>query len=146
MATAVTIVTRTRPPVLPAAEVRRIVRETLASAARPDAPAVTVLFTGDEEIHTLNRTFRHKDKPTDVLSFPAGGDGPPGEEELGDLVISVETAARQARRRRRDVGHEVRVLLIHGTLHLLGFDHEVDAGEMEALEKVIRKRLLGSAS
>lgn len=144
MATNVTIVGRSRPPVLPAAEVRRIVRETLASAARADAPPVTVVFTDDAEIRGLNRSFRHKDRPTDVLSFPAGGGAPPGEESLGDLVISVETAARQARARRRDVAHEVKVLLIHGTLHLLGFDHEADSGEMEALEKVVRRRLVPS--
>lgn len=121
---------------------RRLVRAVLRLAGREGAPAVTVVLTGDEEVHRLNREFRGKDRPTDVLSFPAGDDLPEGEEELGGIVISVETAAKQARARRRPVEHEVRILLIHGVLHLLGFDHETDDGEMEALERKIRRALL----
>jgi len=86
-------------------------------------------------MRTLNRRFRGKDRSTDVLSFPAS---PP---LLGDIAISVPYAARQARRRREPVGREIDRLLVHGYLHLLGYDHETDSGEMDALEARVRRRL-----
>lgn len=97
---------------------------------------VSVLLTTDAEIRRLNRTFRHKDKATDVLSFPAE----PGLGVAGDLAISVPTAERQA----GDAGHtlfvECKVLLLHGMLHLAGYDHETDAGEMARREAALRRR------
>ncbi len=143
MATTVSIVARRKPAPLAAPEVRKLVRATLRLAGRAGAPAVTVLFADDREVHDLNLRYRGKDKPTDVLSFPAEGPFPPGEETLGDIVISVETAAAQARRRTRSLDSELRVLLIHGVLHLLGYDHETDDGEMESLEKAIRREIPG---
>ena len=89
---------------------------------------LSVLLTNDAEIHALNLEHREKDKPTDVLSFPldegGGADGfVSGTRVLGDVVISLDTAARQARGRKRELLPEVRFLLAHGVLHLLGYDH-----------------------
>jgi probable rRNA maturation factor len=81
----------------------------------------------DVEVHALNRQYRGKDKPTDVLSFPLADELQPSL--LGDVVISVETAARQARRRGHSLREELQTLLIHGVLHLLGYDHEVSRSE-----------------
>jgi rRNA maturation RNase YbeY len=88
----------------------------------------------------LNRRYRRKNTSTDVLAFPAGGpDG--GGPLLGDIVVSIPFAARQARRRAEPLAREVDRLLVHGFLHLLGYDHEVDDGEMDALEADMRARL-----
>jgi probable rRNA maturation factor len=102
--------------------------------------SVSVLLTGDAEIQRLNREFRGKDKPTDVLSFPAG-DGFRRVRVAGDLAISVETAAREAAQRGHALELELRVLLLHGVLHLAGFDHETDSGEMARKENLLRKKL-----
>jgi probable rRNA maturation factor len=83
----------------------------------------------------LNRRYRGKDKSTDVLAFPAGNGG-----LLGDIVVSVPFAARQARRRREPVFREIDRLLLHGFLHLMGYDHETDQGQMDALEAKLRRR------
>jgi len=100
---------------------------------------VEVLLAGDRTLRRLNREYRGKDKATDVLSFPAA-------EELagkygGDLAISLETAKRQAEEHGHGLRDEVRVLLLHGLLHLSGMDHEVDGGEMAAREGQLRERL-----
>jgi probable rRNA maturation factor len=99
---------------------------------------VSVLLTGDAAVRALNRQFRRKDKPTDVLSFPAaekvGG-------IAGDLVISLETALRQADERGHSLETEVKVLLLHGLLHLAGYDHETDDGEMQRREVRLRRKL-----
>jgi len=102
--------------------------------------AVSVLLTGDEEIRRLNREFRHKDKATDVLSFPAAQVN--GHDAVaGDLAISVETAVREAERRGHPLETELKVLLLHGVLHLAGWDHETDSGEMSAKEEALRVEL-----
>ena len=81
----------------------------------------------DSEIHTLNHQYRQKNKPTDVLSFPLADELQP--HLLGDVIISVETAARQAQRRGHPLREEMQTLLIHGILHLLGYDHEISRSE-----------------
>jgi probable rRNA maturation factor len=86
----------------------------------------------------LNRRWRRKNRPTDVLSFPSGENG---SRFLGDVVISVPYASRQARRRGDPPSREMDRLLVHGYLHLLGYDHETDDGEMDALEARLRARL-----
>jgi len=102
----------------------------MLSALDLGAAELSIALTDDGEIHELNRVFRRRDKPTDVLAFamregvPAGEGAPPGPEMLGDVVVSVETARRQASRRGRTLETEVRVLLAHGLLHLVGYDHE----------------------
>ncbi len=107
---------------------------------------VHVLLADDATLRRLNRTFLGKDKATDVLSFPAAtgpaffGE-PEGPRLAGDLAISLEMAARQAARFGHSLRDEVRVLLLHGLLHLAGFDHEQDVGEMAAREAKLRTEL-----
>ena len=102
---------------------------------------MSLVLAGDRLLRRLNRTYRGKDRPTDVLSFRGGG----GEEGLGDVVISVETAERNARGLGRTLGQELDVLALHGLLHVLGYDHETDDGTMDRLERRLRRRLLGRA-
>ncbi len=106
------------------------------------AAEVGVLVCDDATIRTLNRHFRDKDRPTDVLSFPAGFAQPEGPPYLGDVAISLETAARQAAEGGVSLDRELRVLLLHGIVHLCGFDHETDEGEMGALETRLRRELI----
>lgn len=105
---------------------------------------VALVFTDDAEIRALNRDFRGKDRPTDVLAFALdeAEDGALGGA-LGDVVVSVETAARQAEARRVDLDHELELLVVHGGLHLLGYDHDVPeaAKAMRAEIRRIRRRL-----
>ena len=94
---------------------------------------VTCLFTDDRELRRLNRQFRGANYATDVLSFPnANG---------GEIAISLDRAAAQAREHRHTLRDEVRILMLHGLLHLNGFDHETDSGEMARVEQRWRKRL-----
>ena len=107
---------------------------------------VQVLLSDDRTLRRLNRIFRGKDKATDVLSFPAGPTtvffGEPGAPEMaGDLAISLETAARQAAAFCHSLDEEVRVLMLHGILHLAGFDHETDSGEMAEREAELQRKL-----
>ncbi len=102
---------------------------------------VSLVLAGDRLLRRLNRDYRGQDRPTDVLSFPGGG----GEGGLGDVVISVETAERNARRLGRTLPQELDVLALHGFLHVLGYDHETDGGTMDRLERRLRVRLLGRA-
>jgi metalloprotein, YbeY/UPF0054 family len=97
---------------------------------------VSVLFCGDRAMRMLNRRYRGMDAPTDVLAFPAETGG-----LLGDIVISIPYASRQARRRGEPLAREIDRLLLHGFLHLSGYDHETDDGEMNALEKNLRRKL-----
>jgi probable rRNA maturation factor len=100
---------------------------------------VDVLLAGDRTLRRLNRDYRGKDKATDVLSFPAAEEL--AGEHGGDLAISLDTAKRQAEEHGHTLRDEVRVLLLHGLLHLSGMDHETDRGEMAELEGVLRARL-----
>lgn len=106
---------------------------------------LSLSLVGDRAIRRLNRTWRKKDKPTDVLSFPAGElpRGTPGPRQLGDVVISLDTAKRQAKEYGRTLEQEMHRYLAHGLLHLLGHDHETtrDARKMAALEE----KLLGES-
>jgi probable rRNA maturation factor len=104
----------------------------LTSGGGPGSPALTILLTGDEAIRALNARFLDTDAPTDVLAFPAGDDGAldehPGFLEdgggyLGDVIISLETARRQAEAGGHPLEQEVQLLAVHGILHLLGHDH-----------------------
>jgi probable rRNA maturation factor len=106
-----------------------------------DDAELSILLCDDATIWPLNRDYRHKDRPTDVLAFAQREGTPvPGQDHvLGDVVISVETAARQAEERGHSTAHELRVLVVHGICHLLGYDHEddADAEVMEAKEREI---------
>jgi probable rRNA maturation factor len=115
-------------------------RRVLRGAARKLSVSgeVAVVLAGDRAVRALNARYRGKDKPTDVLSFP----GPGGEAGLGDIVISVDTAARNARSCGRTLPQELDVLALHGFLHVLGYDHETDDGTMDRLERRLRRSLL----
>ena len=102
------------------------------------------LITDDDELRRLNREFRKKDYATDVLSFPSS-DGPqPGlpytDPMLGDIAISLDRAEQQARARNHSTEQELRILMLHGVLHLTGLDHESDRGEMACAERRWRQR------
>ena len=99
-------------------------------------PSATIAFVSDKSIRKLNKDFRGVDKATDVLSFPA--DEP---HNLGDVAVSVETAARQAKENRLTFDNEIAQLILNGLLHLSGYDHETDNGEMNRLELRLRRKL-----
>ncbi len=103
----------------------------LAKRYRLADPEVSLAFVGERAIRTLNRKFMKKDRPTDVLSFPLGEKGPDGKFYLGDIVIAVPVAVRQARQKGHGLDRELRLLAIHGFLHLLGFDHFAGIEEEE---------------
>jgi probable rRNA maturation factor len=114
----------------------------MAADAGRDGDFATFVLVTDEQMQALNRNFRGFDRTTDVLSFPAGDSIPPGETPyLGDVVISAETARRQALRRGSTLSRELRVLALHGYLHLQGYDHETDDGEMRKIEYRFRRKL-----
>jgi probable rRNA maturation factor len=145
------LVTRKAPtsPALPSRQVRAIGERMLRFLQREQAE-LSVLLTDDAYIHILNREHRGKDRPTDVLAFPQepedGAAEPPGSpapQLLGDVVISLDTAQRQARSRRRPLLDEVSFLLAHGILHLVGYDHQDDAEE--ARMNAMTKRLMQAA-
>lgn len=108
----------------------------------------SLLFTSDEEVHVLNREWRAKDKPTNVLSFPMlereallglAADGPP--EMLGDLALACETCTREAADKDVPIAHHATHLIVHGLLHLAGHDHETGDAEAEAMEALETKAL-----
>lgn len=121
--------------------------------------AVTVRLISDSAMARLNRAYRGKSGPTDVLSFPSNStptrrtlpkrlaqQNSSGGAYIGDIAISPETAGRNARRFGRSLPEELRVLVLHGLIHLAGFDHEADEGQMERLERRLRRRLGLAAS
>jgi probable rRNA maturation factor len=146
---------------VPAARLRRVIQD--AARALRVSGEVALVLTNDAPVRRLNARYRHQDKPTDVLSFPGphggrfalgvkkkrsrihSGDSESGEAGLGDIVISLDTAARNAPRFGRTLSEELQVLTLHGFLHVLGYDHETDDGTMDRLETRLRRRLLGVA-
>jgi probable rRNA maturation factor len=104
--------------------------------------AVTVALLSDARVRELNRRFRKKDRPTDVLSFPSAGvePGAAAQRYLGDVVIAAGVARRQAKEAGHSIQTELRVLALHGLLHLLGYDHERDAGRMARVERRLRRK------
>ena len=98
--------------------------------------SATIAFVSDKRIRELNRQFRGVDKATDVLSFPAEEDA-----NLGDVAVSVDTAAVQAKENGLSLDDEIAQLILHGLLHLCGYDHETDDGEMNRLELKLRRTL-----
>jgi len=127
-------VTGSAVPRLTRRDVAAFVRKVLLSLRKDEAVAeVSIALVDDETMRKLNRQFRHKNRTTDVLTFP--GD----DSYLGDIVISVEQARRQAADEGHSIATEVRYLLLHGILHALGYDHEKDNGEMNKLEIELRE-------
>jgi rRNA maturation RNase YbeY len=107
------------------------------------AVGCTIAFVSDRAMRQLNRLWRHKNGTTDVLSFPAAQDDfeKLAGSTLGDVVISLEQAARQAKEHGLSLDQEIAQLILHGVLHLCGYDHATDNGEMDRLELRLRKRL-----
>jgi len=130
------IVDRQRKHAVRKDEIRRVLER--AAAALDVTGELALVFGGDALLRRLNRDYRFKDKPTDVLSFESHDQ----DMGLGDIIISVETARANAVRFGRSLDRELEILALHGFLHVLGYDHETDNGEMEALEKQLRARLL----
>jgi probable rRNA maturation factor len=131
-------------PRLSRSEIGNFVLRALAGVVRasgaPEARTtrideVSIAFVDDASMQSLNKKFRGKNKTTDVLTFPGEG------TFLGDIVISLDQARRQARDERHSLATEVRYLILHGVLHALGFDHETDNGEMNALELKVRAKV-----
>jgi probable rRNA maturation factor len=104
--------------------------------------SVTICLVSSAEIARLNRRYRHKPGATDVLSFPSSTSFASSTSAyLGDLAISPATARRNARRFGRSLSDELRILVLHGVLHLLGYDHETDTGRMDRVESRLRREL-----
>ncbi|MCS7183230.1 MAG: rRNA maturation RNase YbeY [Thermoanaerobaculum sp.] len=122
-------------------QLRQLARATLQRIGISQG-SLAVLLCDDRTMELFNRHFRRENKPTDVLSFPSHERLPSGTVHLGDVAISLETASRQAAAAGHSLQREVAILLIHGILHVCGFDHERDEGEMEALERKLREELL----
>src|ERR671921_684401 len=137
------VVNRQRKVALDVGRWRAFVEEALKVVPEARGAGVTVAFVSDRAMRELNRRWRGKSGTTDVLSFPSGqeeferGEG----ATLGDVVISVERAAMQAAEHGLTFENEVEQLILHGLLHLCGYDHETDGGEMNALELKLRRRL-----
>lgn len=149
---AIEVLNRQRLARIDARRVASLVDTTLGAVGRANAN-LTVAFVRDRVIRDLNRKFRGNDSVTDVLSFPAEDERGHASEVsivgsgvsafLGDIVVSTDSALKQA----ADAGHsferEVNELVIHGVLHLCGYDHETDRGQMNRLELRLRTKLLG---
>ena len=133
-----TVTFRRTPPDFRRRTVERFARRLQKEVAR--GRPFDCLITGDADLRRLNREFRGLDYATDVLSFPAAPPAPPARH-LGDLAISLARARAQARAFGHDAEQEVEILMLHGLLHLLGFDHEADGGRMARAEKRWRARL-----
>lgn len=130
-----TVIFRRRIAGLSAAALAKFVGR--ASRAARLSGSVNVLVTGNRELRTLNHRFRGKNLATDVLSFPAGL----GNGFAGDVAVSAEIASRNAKRLGHSTADEIRILALHGILHLAGYDHERDRGEMAAKEIQLRRSL-----
>jgi len=131
-----------RRPSKPAAEIlRRVITECLESLGLQDSE-VHVLIAGDDRLRHLNDRYLGRDRPTDVLSFPDGDLLPSGRVLQGEVVISLDAARRQAEELGHDELRELSELTLHGVLHLVGYDHERDQGEMDDLEFRLRRELL----
>lgn len=104
--------------------------------------SATIAFVSDWKMRALNKIFRGKNATTDVLSFPFEADAfEAGENNLGDIIISVEQAQKQAKENDLDFETEIKQLILHGVLHLCGYDHETDNGEMNKIELKLRDKL-----
>ena len=112
----------------------RLARRVLTAAGEPEAQ-LSLLLVGDRRMRRLNRLYRGRDYPTDVLAFPMREAGGPASPLLGDVVIALPQAARQAKQDGHFLDQELATLLIHGTLHLLGYDHERGGREAERMRR-----------
>ena len=139
----VTVLNRQRSHPIQRRELTDFLLRMTREAPPKSGDSLAVCLVSDRRMRSLNRSFRGRDSTTDVLSFSAGA-APYGgaEQPLGDIVISVPTALRQAEKARHPLVVELMVLALHGYLHLLGHDHELDGGTMLRLERKLARRLL----
>jgi probable rRNA maturation factor len=122
------------------ADLRQLARAALKASLPAENVAVSVLFTSDDAMRKLNQAWRGKDMPTNVLSFPSSRPAPPGEpRHVGDIALAHGTIAAEAQDQGKSISHHTAHLLVHGALHLLGYDHETEqeAEAMEARETAI---------
>jgi probable rRNA maturation factor len=123
-------------------ELQRFTEKAIETAPESRGKFLMVAFISDKTMRELNREFRGQDSTTDVLSFPYQTEEFEIEDSnLGDIIISAEQAQRQARENNLELETELKQLILHGILHLCGYDHETDDGEMNALELELRERL-----
>ena len=121
---------------------RKFSQSTAASVPESNGRLFSVAFVSDSRMKQLNQHFRGKDSTTDVLSFPHEPDEfDPDKNNLGDIVISTEQAQKQAAENDLMLEDEIKQLILHGLLHLCGYDHETDNGEMNARELELREKL-----
>jgi probable rRNA maturation factor len=138
----VTVVNRQRGYCVAREPLRQFVHALVRAAPPPAHDSVALALVSEPRMRRLNRAHRGKDTATDVLSFADDErEGPAGPRHLGDIVICVAAAARQARGARHSLTRELQRLALHGYLHLLGHDHEVDGGTMRRLERRLARRL-----
>lgn len=136
-----------RPPIETRGETRGEMPRGEMPGEMPGEIELSLVLTDDAEQRALNRRYRGHDRPTNVLSFPAAGAPPAGPSAppwlLGDVVLACETLAREAAAQQKPFAHHLRHLVVHGVLHLLGYDHaeEREARRMEALESAVLRRL-----
>lgn len=141
--TIVEVVNRQRKRRVATAPLRAFLERAARAAPAPGDTTVTVCLLSDRAMKALNERWRGRPRTTDVLSFPSGDAVAPGRTaHLGDIAVSVEQAARQAGERGTGIGGEMKRLVLHGWLHLLGYDHETDDGTMTRLERRLARRLL----
>jgi probable rRNA maturation factor len=138
----VEIINRQRKHPLNRKRIRNLIERLSARYGLSD-PEIVLVFVGTKAIRTLNRKYRRKDRPTDVLSFRIGKKGADGKFYLGDIVISVPVAAKQARTGGHSLERELEVLVLHGFLHLAGYDHGAAVG-LE--EKAARRFFFGDGT
>ena len=131
-----------RRPAQPAAEALREVISGCLGRLGIERAEVHLVLTGDQTLRELNLRYRDIDRATDVLSFPNGDELPSGRRLLGEIVISLDSARRQAEALGHGEVRELCELALHGTLHLLGYDHVRDQGEMNEMELKLRRELL----
>lgn len=123
---------------------QKFTEQAIATVKEAKNKDLTIAFVSDRKIKDLNKIFRDKNKATDVLSFPYEPDQYDYLETdnfLGDIVISLETAEKQAAENKLPLETEIKQLILHGILHLCGYDHETDAGEMNSIEIKLRDKL-----
>jgi probable rRNA maturation factor len=146
---AIEVVNRQRFARIDSSGMSTLVERALAALGRPEA-SLTVAFVRDRAIRKLNQKYRNQNRATDVLSFPAsqavGGEKSDSESTdsdfLGDIVVSTDTARIQAFEAGHTFEREIDELVLHGVLHLCGYDHEADRGEMNRIELKLRRKLL----
>jgi probable rRNA maturation factor len=129
-------------PIIEASRLRTLVERVLACTGEP-ADSISFVFVDDATMIEYHARWVDVPETTDVLSFPVDELDPEGERDLGDVVICTDQAARQAAAHGRSYARELEVLALHGALHLLGYDHERDGGQMQVLESRLRPRLIG---